>query len=84
MLDVREKNPKNQLERVRRDVQKVRFWLVQGKCPDFLVVSNAVNFQLDLSKPIESQGTFCVFLHKLTDIIASADQGDPKVRTSIP
>ncbi|XP_063903581.1 inositol-tetrakisphosphate 1-kinase-like [Zophobas morio] len=35
-------------------------------------------FKLDLSKPIESQGTFCVFLHKLTDIIASADQGDPK------
>jgi hypothetical protein len=36
-------------------------------------------FKLDLNKSLESQGPFCVLLHKLTDIIASADQGDPKV-----
>ncbi|KAL1506714.1 hypothetical protein ABEB36_006026 [Hypothenemus hampei] len=33
-------------------------------------------FKLDLNKNLEEQGPFCVFLHKLTDIIASANQGD--------
>lgn len=36
-------------------------------------------FQLDLEKPLEEQKECQVFLHKLTDIIAAADQGDPKV-----
>ncbi|EFA02124.1 inositol-tetrakisphosphate 1-kinase [Tribolium castaneum] len=40
-------------------------------------------FKLDLNTSLESQGTFCVFLHKLTDIIASADQGDPKCASLI-
>lgn len=35
-------------------------------------------FKLDLNKSLEEQGPFCVFLHKLTDIIASANQGDIK------
>lgn len=33
-------------------------------------------FKLDLNKSLDDQGPFCVFLHKLTDIIASANQGD--------
>jgi inositol-1,3,4-trisphosphate 5/6-kinase/inositol-tetrakisphosphate 1-kinase len=40
-------------------------------------------FKLDLNKSLESQGPFCVLLHKLTDIIASADQGDPKCASLI-
>ncbi|KAI4463704.1 inositol-tetrakisphosphate 1-kinase [Holotrichia oblita] len=35
-------------------------------------------FKLDLNKSLESQGPFNVFLHKLTDIIALENQGDPK------
>lgn len=35
--------------------------------------------QVDIEKPLEDQGRMDVFLHKLTDIIASADQGDHKV-----
>ncbi|XP_050298325.1 inositol-tetrakisphosphate 1-kinase-like isoform X2 [Anthonomus grandis grandis] len=33
-------------------------------------------FKLDLNRRLEEQGPFCVLLHKLTDIIASASQGD--------
>jgi hypothetical protein len=35
--------------------------------------------QLDLNQPLEEQGPFTVILHKLTDIIALTNQGDPKV-----
>ncbi|XP_028171338.1 inositol-tetrakisphosphate 1-kinase-like [Ostrinia furnacalis] len=34
--------------------------------------------KLDLDRPLEEQGRIDIFLHKLTDIIAAADQGDPK------
>lgn len=34
--------------------------------------------KLDLERPLEEQGVIDVFLHKLTDIIALADQGDVK------
>ncbi|XP_063364917.1 inositol-tetrakisphosphate 1-kinase-like [Cydia amplana] len=34
--------------------------------------------KVDLERPLEEQGQFDVFLHKLTDIIAAADLGDPK------
>lgn len=34
--------------------------------------------QLDLERPLEEQGEIDVFLHKLTDVIAAADVGDPK------
>ncbi|KAH1022263.1 hypothetical protein HUJ04_011686, partial [Dendroctonus ponderosae] len=33
-------------------------------------------FKLDLNKCLKEQGPFCVLLHKLTDIIALANQGD--------
>ncbi|CAB3244309.1 unnamed protein product [Arctia plantaginis] len=39
--------------------------------------------KLDLEKPLEEQGRIDVFLHKLTDIIAAADQGDSKASTII-
>lgn len=39
--------------------------------------------KLDLEKPLEDQGKVDVFLHKLTDIIAAADQGDSKASTII-
>ncbi|XP_038212621.1 inositol-tetrakisphosphate 1-kinase-like isoform X1 [Zerene cesonia] len=39
--------------------------------------------KLDLEKPLEDQGEMDVFLHKLTDIIAAADQGDPKASSII-
>lgn len=39
-----------------------------------------VLFQLDLDKPLEEQGKLDIFLHKLTDVIAAADQGDSKVK----
>ncbi|CAH2041466.1 unnamed protein product, partial [Iphiclides podalirius] len=34
--------------------------------------------KLDLERALEEQEEFHVFLHKLTDVIAAADQGDPK------
>lgn len=40
-----------------------------------------VYLQLDLERPLEEQGHIDVFIHKLTDIIAAADQGDSKVRS---
>lgn len=39
-------------------------------------------FQLDLENPFEAHGKIDVFLHKLTDVIAAADQGDSKVCVS--
>lgn len=36
---------------------------------------------MDLERPLEEQEAIDVFLHKLTDIIAAADQGDAKVCT---
>ncbi|KAH1022270.1 hypothetical protein HUJ04_011693, partial [Dendroctonus ponderosae] len=36
-------------------------------------------FKLDLNKCLKEQGPFCVLLHKLTDIIALANQGDIRV-----
>lgn len=39
--------------------------------------------KLDLERPLEEQARIDVFLHKLTDIIAAADQGDPKASTII-
>lgn len=42
-------------------------------------VSHGYNLaKLDLERPLEDQGHIDIFLHKLTDIIATADQGDPK------
>ncbi|KAJ8919569.1 hypothetical protein NQ315_002191 [Exocentrus adspersus] len=35
-------------------------------------------FKLDLDESLQAQEPFCVFLHKLTDIIASANLGDIK------
>lgn len=35
-----------------------------------------------MERPLEEQGQIDVFLHKLTDIIALADQGDPKVTSN--
>ncbi|XP_041981476.1 inositol-tetrakisphosphate 1-kinase-like isoform X2 [Aricia agestis] len=34
--------------------------------------------KLDIEKPFEEQGEINIFLHKLTDVIASADQGEEK------
>lgn len=34
---------------------------------------------MDLERPLEEQGRIDVFLHKLTDVIAAADQGNLKV-----
>lgn len=34
---------------------------------------------MDLNNSLEKQGPFCVLLHKLTDIIAAANQGDIRV-----
>ncbi|XP_049874920.1 inositol-tetrakisphosphate 1-kinase-like [Pectinophora gossypiella] len=34
--------------------------------------------KVDIERPLEEQGEFAVFLHKLTDVIAAADQGDTK------
>lgn len=39
--------------------------------------------KLDLNQPLEGQGPFTVILHKLTDIIALTNQGDPKARVMI-
>ncbi|XP_068628880.1 inositol-tetrakisphosphate 1-kinase-like [Battus philenor] len=39
--------------------------------------------KLDLEKPLDEQGDCHVFLHKLTDIIAAADQGDSKASSII-
>lgn len=41
------------------------------------------SFQLDLERAFEDQGKIDVFLHKLTDLIAAADQGDPKVKSIV-
>lgn len=35
--------------------------------------------QVDFTKSLDNQGPFTVFVHKLTDIIASANQGDQNV-----
>ncbi|XP_039757080.1 inositol-tetrakisphosphate 1-kinase-like [Pararge aegeria] len=39
--------------------------------------------KLDLERPFEDQGRIDVLLHKLTDIIAAADQGDVKASMNI-
>lgn len=39
--------------------------------------------KLDLTRPLEDQGPFCLILHKLTDIIAQADKGDVKAQEMI-
>ncbi|XP_053608592.1 inositol-tetrakisphosphate 1-kinase-like [Plodia interpunctella] len=39
--------------------------------------------KMDLERPLEDQGQIDVFLHKLTDIIAAADQGDAKASAII-
>jgi len=35
--------------------------------------------QIDLSQPIEEQGPFAAILHKMTEVIAQADQGELEV-----
>lgn len=49
----------------------------------FLYLYNSCTgyLQLDLDVSLEEQGPFCVLLHKLTDIIALANQGDTRVNT---
>ncbi|KAG7302130.1 hypothetical protein JYU34_013600 [Plutella xylostella] len=39
--------------------------------------------KMDLDRPLEEQEPIDVFLHKLTDILAAADQGDQKARNII-
>ncbi|XP_037969850.2 inositol-tetrakisphosphate 1-kinase [Plutella xylostella] len=39
--------------------------------------------KMDLDRPLEEQERIDVFLHKLTDILAAADQGDQKARNII-
>ncbi|CAG9788044.1 unnamed protein product [Diatraea saccharalis] len=39
--------------------------------------------KLDLERPLEDQGPIDIFLHKLTDILAAADQGDAKASFTI-
>ncbi|KAJ8719591.1 hypothetical protein PYW08_011766 [Mythimna loreyi] len=39
--------------------------------------------RLDLDRSLEEQGPINVFLHKLTDVIAAADHGDPKASVTI-
>ncbi|RVE44573.1 hypothetical protein evm_010788 [Chilo suppressalis] len=39
--------------------------------------------KLDLERPLEEQGQIDIFLHKLTDILAAADQGDPKASSTV-
>ncbi|XP_067011901.1 inositol-tetrakisphosphate 1-kinase isoform X2 [Anabrus simplex] len=39
--------------------------------------------KLDLARPLEDQGPFCLILHKLTDIIALAGQGDARAQEMI-
>ncbi|RZC32576.1 inositol-tetrakisphosphate 1-kinase [Asbolus verrucosus] len=57
-----------------KKIQKINWIEFENTCKQY----GFGLFKLDLNKSLESQGTFCVLLHKLTDIIASADQGDPK------
>ncbi|XP_073956009.1 inositol-tetrakisphosphate 1-kinase-like [Choristoneura fumiferana] len=48
---------------------------------ELICVSNSHGYRivkLDLERPLEEQGEIDVFLHKLTDVIAAADVGDPK------
>ncbi|KAI5638178.1 inositol 1, 3, 4-trisphosphate 5/6-kinase domain-containing protein [Phthorimaea operculella] len=39
--------------------------------------------KVDIERPLEDQGHLDVFLHKLTDVIAAADQGDAKASNII-
>lgn len=43
-------------------------------------VFNSINVpQINLTLPIEDQGPFSAIIHKMTDVIAQADLGDPEV-----
>ncbi|CAH1124298.1 unnamed protein product [Ceutorhynchus assimilis] len=55
-----------------KKLQKINWQELVGVCSKY----GFEVFKLDLNKSIEEQGPFCVLLHKLTDIIASANQGD--------
>ena len=39
--------------------------------------------QIDFSRPLEEQGPFKVFIHKLTEVVALADRGDLNVSFSL-
>ncbi|XP_030761023.1 inositol-tetrakisphosphate 1-kinase-like isoform X2 [Sitophilus oryzae] len=64
--------------------KRIAVWMSEKKLQkvnwqEFVSVSNKHGFELfklDLNKNLEGQAPFCVLLHKLTDIIASANQGD--------
>lgn len=36
-------------------------------------------FQINFNLPLEDQGPFSAIIHKMTDVIAQADLGDPEV-----
>lgn len=38
-----------------------------------------VYFQINFNLPLEDQGPFSAIIHKMTDVIAQADLGDPEV-----
>ncbi|KAJ8935011.1 hypothetical protein NQ318_020657 [Aromia moschata] len=55
-----------------KKLQKVNWHEFEAVCDSY----GFEPFRLDLNRSLESQEPFCVLLHKLTDIIASANQGD--------
>ncbi|XP_077994678.1 inositol-tetrakisphosphate 1-kinase-like [Glandiceps talaboti] len=67
-------------------MKKVGYWLSEKKrkklnFDDFKEQCRLTNLdlvQIDLSKSLEEQGPFDVIIHKLTDVIAKADEGDIK------
>ncbi|XP_056631593.1 inositol-tetrakisphosphate 1-kinase-like isoform X1 [Diorhabda sublineata] len=64
--------------------KRIAFWVSEKKLlklnwQELETISKKYGFEvfkLCLKKSLESQGPFCVFVHKMTDIIASANMGD--------
>ncbi|XP_028131570.1 inositol-tetrakisphosphate 1-kinase isoform X1 [Diabrotica virgifera virgifera] len=64
--------------------KRIAFWVSEKKLQklnwqELETISKKFGFEvfkLSLKKSLESQGPFCVLVHKMTDIIASANMGD--------
>ncbi|KAJ9589652.1 hypothetical protein L9F63_017141 [Diploptera punctata] len=74
-----------------KSTKVIGYWLSEKKTQklnwtEFNFVCRKYGFELvklDLSRDLEEQGPFTVILHKLTDIIALAIQGDPEAQAMI-
>lgn len=63
----------------RAGIELVKVWLICYSSFHRLSLYIFYNQQIDLSQPIEEQGPFAAILHKMTEVIAQADQGELEV-----